>query len=86
MERVEGVELGEAFLEGLLRRELNEVHDLSCICTTESTNKVIKLCEAGSYTYTRFVSPELRSLRATERIPKSSQLRLQLRVRMSTSC
>ena len=49
LERVEGVELGEAFLEGfigqLVRRELDEVHYL---CTAQSSDAVVKLGEAVS--------------------------------------
>ena len=50
--RVEGVELSEGFLEGLVgqlvRRKLDEVHYLSCICKTQSRDAVVKLCEAAS--------------------------------------
>ena len=52
LERVEGVELGEVFLEGfvgqLVWRELNEVHYLSCVCTAQSSNAVVNLGEAAS--------------------------------------
>ena len=50
--RVEGVELNEAFLEGLIeqlvRGELDEVQYLSCICMAQSRNAVEKLGEAAS--------------------------------------
>ena len=53
LERVQGVKLGEAFLEGLigifLGRELDEIHDLGCISTVESAHAVVKLCNNGSY-------------------------------------
>ena len=29
-------------------RELNEVHHLSCVCTAQSSDTVVKLCEAAS--------------------------------------
>ena len=52
LERVESVELGEAFLEGLVGqlvwRELDEVHYLSCVCTAQSSDAVVKLIEAAS--------------------------------------
>ena len=78
LERVEGVELSEAFLEGfvgqLVRRELNEVHYLSCVCMAQSSDTVVKLGEAASKAsesklsfclskpYMCIVSPELRKL------------------------
>ena len=78
MERVEVVELGEVFLEGLVgklvRRELDEVHYLSCVHMAQSSNRVVKLCKAASKAsdsklsfslskpYTCIVSPELREL------------------------
>ena len=94
LERVEGVELSEAFLEGfvgqLVRRELNEVHYLSCVCTAQSSGAVIKLCEAArkssgsklsfclSKPYTYVVSPELRELKCSHfwqrRTARSHQL------------
>ena len=52
MERVEGVELSEAFLEGfvgqLVWRELDEVHYLSCVCMAQNSNAIVKLGEAAS--------------------------------------
>ena len=49
---VEGVELCEALPEGLVgqlvRRELNEVHYLSCTCMAQSSDAVVKLGEAAS--------------------------------------
>ena len=78
LERVEGVELFYAFLEGfvgqLVQRELDEVHYLSCVCRAKSSNAVLKLGVAAikashsklsfclSKPYTRVVSPELREL------------------------
>ena len=78
LERVEGVDLGEALLEGfvgqIVRRELDEVHYLSCVCTAQSSDAVVKLGEAASKAsdsklsfclskpYKCIVSPELREL------------------------
>ena len=72
------MELGEAFLEGLVgqlvRRKLDEIHYLSCVCAAQSRNAVAKLCEAAnkpsdsklsfhlSKPYMCIVSPELREL------------------------
>ena len=50
--RVKGLELGKVFLEGLVgrlvRRELDEVHYMSCVCTAQSRDAVVKLGEAAS--------------------------------------
>ena len=88
LERVEGVELGEAFLEGfvgqLVQRELDEVHYLSCICMAQSSHSVVKLGEAGSKAfdsklsfclskpYTCVVSPELEELEGYSMYTESS--------------
>ena len=52
LESVEGVELSEAFLEGLVgqlvQRELDEVHYLRSVCTHQSSDAVVKLREASS--------------------------------------
>ena len=52
MERVEGVELGEALPEGLIGqlilKVLDEVYYLSCVSTTQSNNAVVKLGENAS--------------------------------------
>ena len=83
------MELGEAFLEGLVgqlvRRELDEVHYLSCVCMAQSSDAVVKLGEAASKSsdsklsfclskpYMWVVSPELESLRATACIPSLAE-------------
>ena len=78
LERVEGVQLGETFLAGLVgqlvQRKLDEVHYLSCVCTAQSSDAIVKLCVAASKSsdsnlsfrlskpYTCVVSPELEEL------------------------
>ena len=78
LDRVEDVEFCEALLEGLVwqlvPRELDEVHYLSCVCTAQSSDPVVKLGEAASKTsysklslrlskpYTCLVSSELGEL------------------------
>ena len=70
LERVEGEELGEVFLEGLVGQlvwnELDEVHYLSFVCMAQSSGAIVILGEAASKSsdipYMCIVSPELGEL------------------------
>ena len=70
------MELGEVFLEGLVRqlvwRELDEVHYLSCVCTAQSSDAIVKLSLCLSEPYPCVVSPELGELEGYNMHTKTS--------------